>query len=469
MRILTLTLALSLVAGPTTAQLLRGGVGGVAGDVGGALAPVAGSLDSTVRQTAGAAPIGATPSAALVRRLANPLGVDPLLDGEVVTDARSLADQRRLRLEALIRSNRRTLEADPHGDPVRRGEVVASDLSDADLAAAQKAGFSVIRRGEPEAGSPAVVVLAPPHGMSLARALKTLRSAVPGGRFDYNSVFEPAGRELAPAGAAQAGAFPPGAPGAVIGLIDGGVAAHPALARAEIEQRGFAGPVAGTGHGTAVASLLVGDAPGFWGAARGARLLVADVYGGSPANGSAEAIARGMAWLTARGVKVINISLVGPPNLVVERAVQAARARGVLVVAAVGNDGPAAPPAYPASYDGVLAVTGVDAHDRALMEAGKPRHLDFAAPGADMAAALSTGGYGPVRGTSFAAPLVAARLAADGLRGTAGEAEARVTAEARPGHGAVGRGVVCETCRNDVRRLAQKNDGAAEEIRIAAR
>ena len=77
------------------------------------------------------------------------------------------------------------------------------------------------------------------------------------------------------------------------------------------------------------------------------------------------------------------------------------------IVAAVGNDGPAAPPAYPASYASVIAVTGVDGHDRALIEAGRALHLDYAAPGADMKAASAKGRAVAVRGTSFAVPFVA--------------------------------------------------------------
>jgi subtilisin family serine protease len=108
---------------------------------------------------------------------------------------------------------------------------------------------------------------------------------------------------------------------------------------------------------------------------------------------------------------VINISLVGPPNLLVEAAVKALIARGHIVVAAVGNDGPAAPPLYPASYPGVVAVTGVDSRWRILPEAGRGSHVDFAAPGAEMAAAGVDGGFVAVRGTSFAAPLTAGLLA----------------------------------------------------------
>ncbi len=232
-------------------------------------------------------------------------------------------------------------------------------------------------------------------------------------------------------------------------MIDGGVAGHPSLAGASIEQNGFAGRPQATGHGTAVASLLVGNQGPFRGAASGARLFVADVYGGNRAAGSATSIVRALGWLARHRPQVINISLVGPANKLVARAIQAVQSRGIEVVAAVGNDGPAAPPQYPASYRGVIAVTGVDARGRALPEAGKPTHLDFAAPGADMAAALPGRGYSRVRGTSFAAPLAAARLM---LAGSAG----RLAAEARPGKGRVGRGIVCGDCRVDPKAVRAK-------------
>jgi hypothetical protein len=91
-----------------------------------------------------------------------------------------------------------------------------------------------------------------------------------------------------------------------------------------------------------------------------------------------------------------------------------------------------------------MAVTAVDGRGRALVEAGKATHLDFAAPGADMAAALPGKGYTRVRGTSFAAPLAAARLLLAG-------SPAQLVAEARPGKGRVGRGIVCGDCRIEPR------------------
>jgi subtilisin family serine protease len=77
----------------------------------------------------------------------------------------------------------------------------------------------------------------------------------------------------------------------------------------------------------------------------------------------------------------------------------------------VGNDGPAAPPLYPASYPHVVGVTAVDSHRRVLIEAAHGSQVMFAARGADMAAADIGGKYSAVRGTSFAAPIVAALLA----------------------------------------------------------
>jgi subtilisin family serine protease len=110
-------------------------------------------------------------------------------------------------------------------------------------------------------------------------------------------------------------------------------------------------------------------------------------------------------------VPVINISLVGPANGLLEQLVRLVTTRGHIVVAAVGNDGPGAPPLYPAAYPEVVAVTGVDSHRRVLIEACRGKHVDFAAPGADMAAAGLDAEFALVRGTSFAAPIAAGLLA----------------------------------------------------------
>jgi subtilisin family serine protease len=140
-------------------------------------------------------------------------------------------------------------------------------------------------------------------------------------------------------------------------------------------------------------------------------LYAADIYCGRPAGGSVEDIAAAFAWLARERVGVVNVSLVGPSNRLLERAVQAMNRKGHLIVAAVGNDGPAAPPLFPASYAGVVGVTGVTVERRALPEAAQGPQVMFAAPGAELAVARSGGGYVVARGTSFAAPLVAGLLA----------------------------------------------------------
>jgi hypothetical protein len=346
---------------------------------------------------------------------------DLLEKGETVAAAAAataaLEQARQSQASALIRNHPDLVEPDNLGRPVVRHEVLAIAPSPAVLAAAARAGFRV--RSTETLGDLGLtnVVLQAPRGLSAVEALRRLRALDPRGEFDFNHLYQEGGRIAGKAtlAAAPAAAARPRLPahGVRVGLVDGGVAAgQPALAGAAIVQKGFApGGPKPSAHGTAVASLIAGRKGVFRGAAPGAALLVADVYGATPAGGSAEAIARALAWLSQMHAPVINISLVGPPNLLLEAAVKALIARGHIVVAAVGNDGPAAPPLYPASYPGVVAVTGVDANWRLLPEAGHASHIDFAAPGAEMAAAGADGGFVAVRGTSFAAPLAAGLLA----------------------------------------------------------
>jgi hypothetical protein len=434
--ILTAILAASLAASAAEAQLLGGGLGGLPGPVGGVINQVGNSVDRTVGTVTGQPN---DPSRYVNR--ANPVSLDSVMPavGAIAGSPSLLSDIRKARLAALIRANRDTLDRDGEGQPVRKGELVVTDPDPASLALAGRAGFRIAR--DEQAGDLGIrmVTLSLPRGMDVREGLKALRKAAPNLQADYNHIYEPAGGALLPATAAALAASAPVRAGTRIAMIDGGVASHPSLARAGIEQRGFNGPAQPTGHGTAVGSLLVGNQGPFRGAARGAQLFVGDVYGGNPAAGSATAIVRALAWAASKKPSVINISLVGPANRTLARAIGALRARGIALVAAIGNDGPAAPAQYPASYPGVIAVTGVDSNNRALREAGRAAHLDFAAPGADLAAALPGKGYTEVRGTSFAAPFVAARLAATG-------SAARLSAEAQPGKGKVGRGVVCGAC-----------------------
>lgn len=388
-------------------------MGGLGGLVGPTLGPTLGAPGA--------------PSAPLLGPPPSTLAEDPLgVVGRVADNVASLAEQRRLQLRALVRANRQLLDLDEHGQPVVRGEVLAVSPSPRSLGLARQAGFTLADEEPLEGLGISLVVLRAPEGVSAKDAVKRLRKLDPGGSYDYDHLYSVSGR-AAPGAASPppTGPSPGAGVGLRLGLVDGGVdAGHPALAGARIERKAFApGGLVARVHGTAVASLMVGQQGPFHGAAPGAALFAADVYGSTPAGGAADAVVRALGWLSQSRVQVINISLVGPPNAALEAAVRALRSGGVLVVAAVGNDGPAAPPLYPAGYPQVIAATAVDAHNKALMEAGRGTHVDFAAPGADMAAAGPGESFATVRGTSFAAPIVAGELALQ-LRGEGPQAAA---------------------------------------------
>lgn len=356
----------------------------------------------------------------------------------VLASASELARARLDRIDDLVRAHRALIERDMLGEPARRGEVLLTDPTPLQIGQAEKAGFKVLGREEIDGLGFTVVRLATPQGLSLAAAQKRLAKLLPDIAVSADLLHFQAGGSAATLASAAAAASQ-AAIATPVGMIDGA----PGKGISSQVTKGFAkGAPAPSNHGSAVASLL--------GGAGVRRLLVADVYGSDRAGGNALALARGLGWLVGQGARVVTISLVGPSSPVVSRAVAAAQDRGVLIVAPVGNDGPAAPPSYPASYPGVIAVTAVDGRHRALIEAGRALHLDYAAPGADMLAADARGRWVKVRGTSYAAPLVAARAAAVG--GTRAATVAALDREARdlgkPGPDAIfGRGLLCETCR----------------------
>lgn len=363
----------------------------------------------------------------------------------------ALASDRLTRLTALVRANPREIALDDAGDPARAGEVLVIDADDVTIASAAAAGFRLAGREDLDGLDLAVARFSVPPGQSLAQAVRRLRKLAPDKQVSADQLHFASGTSGATAPPAAVPAAAP--PGARIGIIDGGVSGTAGIG-GTIMARGFAtGAPHPSDHASAIAALLFGT-----GGASGTALN-ADVYGTDPAGGGALAIARALAWLSASRVPVTVISLVGPANPLLARAVAAAQGRGMIVVAAVGNDGPAAPPAFPASYPGVIAVTGVDAKNRALIEAGHALHLDYAAPGADLIATGAKGRAMRLRGTSFAAPLAAARIVrfhrvADpagipaALR--AADAEA-VDLGPRGADRRFGRGLLCGGCRTPAR------------------
>jgi len=217
-----------------------------------------------------------------------------------------------------------------------------------------------------------------------------------------------------------------------IGMIDGPVNTdHPALRGVNVTYETLVprGAVPQADHGTAVAVLLVGEDPSgqLAGFARGARLHAISVFAerDSQEGASVERIAEAIDRLAGNGVQLINLSLAGPENAALGRAIAAAARRGVVLVAASGNDRRPVV-AWPAAAPEVIAVTAVDAARRRFRLANTGTEVEFSAPGVDVYAARARGA-GYVSGTSFAAPIVtalAARAMASGRSSTGAVREA---------------------------------------------
>lgn len=304
------------------------------------------------------------------------------------------------------------------GEPAPRALLVV-DPSSADLERLRARGFRVRDLQTLLGLDLGIVRLLPPPGMSLERAERELRRLTPGRAVDRDARYRLQGigcssESCWPQRLVGWRTTPASCPSARIGMIDTAVdVAHPGLAGLHIRTRAFAGgsPPELRAHGTAVAGLLAGTR--FPGLLPGAELLVADVFGpaaGTPETGAFE-IALALDWLSRNDAAVVNLALAGPPNAVLAAAVRRARDRGMLLVAAAGNGGPEAPPAYPAAYSEGVAVIAVDRHLRVYPRANRGLHIALAAPGVDLPVPAPGGGIATVSGTSYAAAFVTAALA----------------------------------------------------------
>lgn len=264
-----------------------------------------------------------------------------------------------------------------------------------------------------------------PDNMPIATGRALLEARVPGIQLDVNALYAPLGSVSLPG--PDYGKRMIGWPeddrgcgtGLRVGMIDTGLdPANPALAGRAIIARSFVDPAAKpapTGHGTAIAGILVGAADGAdTGLLPNAQLYVADIFAEDVA-GEPRATAVGFVgaldWLVGSGVRAINVSLAGDDNGLMGLAVRRAAEQGVVLVAAAGNGGPEAPPAYPAALDPVIAVTAVDADSRRYPEANLGDYIDFAAPGVRVHSPSAPADS--ATGTSFAAPFVTAVVATE--------------------------------------------------------
>jgi len=216
--------------------------------------------------------------------------------------------------------------------------------------------------------------------------------------------------------------------GVTVAVVDSGVdAAHLQLSKAvrpgkDILGRQGNGRFDCVGHGTAVASIIAA-APvagvGLRGLAPGASILPIraserlEINGAVSGEGTVADVAAGIRAAVAARVQVINVSISTPgddPRL--RRAVDAALAADVVVVAAVGNQHERGDPTpYPAAYPGVIGVGAIGQNNQRVPTSQVGSYVSIVAPGESVIAAVPGRGHAVYHGTSFAAPFVAATAA----------------------------------------------------------
>lgn len=296
-------------------------------------------------------------------------------------------------------------ERDARGRERVRDEVLIA-CKEPDVARIRDAGFTIVEFRVLGALGESVARVRVPAGVGIDDTVARLQALIPEASVAPHHLYRPSAVPGAPL--PDIDPARPSVARTPIGIIDTGIEPVTAALRAAlITTRGFAGDYVPREHGT-----LVGDI-----AARGgAGLVSADVFGtdtnDEPAS-PALALASALDWLMAERLRVINISIEGPDNPVLARVIRRVMAADVMIVAAAGNSGPRAPPAFPAAYPGVIAVTAVDARGRVYRRANRGDYVMFAARGVDVSLPLPGGGVMRESGTSFAAPLVAAALAAE--------------------------------------------------------
>lgn len=248
---------------------------------------------------------------------------------------------------------------------------------------------------------------------------------------DYNYVYEPAAIVNDPFYPRQWGLHRIRAPqawstsvgaGTLIGVLDTGIqASHPDIGGIVADADFYNGdPVAedNVGHGTHVAGIagaITDNGTGVAGTSPLGSFLIAKVcdLSGCPVT----AIVNGLiASADFGGVDVINMSLGGPGcPLTMRNAVNYAAARGIVLVAAAGNDASSVP-SCPAAYDNVIAVSGTDRNNGDSDFSNYGSWIDVAAPGGedasvkdaqDIFSTVPTDSYAYKNGTSMASPFVA--------------------------------------------------------------
>jgi len=234
--------------------------------------------------------------------------------------------------------------------------------------------------------------------------------------------------------------------GADISIIDSGIDSdHPDLQANLGEGRAFVSCRGGpkdcgyewdddNDHGTHCAGTAdaVDNSEGVVGVSTEATLHAVKVLDKN-GSGSWSDIAAGIEWTADQGYDVGSMSLGGSSgSQTVKDACQYAYERGVLLVAAAGNDGPCSDcVGYPAAYQECVAVSATSEDDSLASFSSTGSEVEIAAPGEDIYSTIP-GGYDTFSGTSMACPHVAgagAQLMANGYTNVEARDRLKSTAE----------------------------------------
>lgn len=198
-----------------------------------------------------------------------------------------------------------------------------------------------------------------------------------------------------------------------VAILDSGILDHPSLANVGITRMDLSSSGEIHGHGTAMASLVAGQAYPAEGIAPAASLLDLRV---TDENGVTNTglVARGILAAADRRVDVINISLGSfGDSPVLQAAIEYALERNIIVVAAAGNE-QTTRLAFPAAYDGVISVGAVDAENTQAYFSNSGETLAISAPGVGILSAYDEGklvlGSGTSQATAITSGVVAALL-----------------------------------------------------------
>lgn len=167
-------------------------------------------------------------------------------------------------------------------------------------------------------------------------------------------------------------------------------------------------------HGTAIAGIIAasGDMIGIAPKARiiAVRAFASEKLGQAPVT-TVYALVDAIDKAFIEGARIFNMSFAGAENELFIEMIDDAYERGAMFVAAAGNEGPDAPPAYPAAHDKVIAITATDEADRVFEGANRGGYVLAAAPGVEILAPVAGDGFDFLSGTSFAAAHVTGIIA----------------------------------------------------------